>query len=206
MHGERTVLHLLLLLLCTLSSAFSTLQPVLLLLLQVLESTIQYQDQVAAFKRAMQAQLQPDGPEEPDQTDPQHSDLDVQLQASTSYVVSLIYKANPALVQQVLDWEAADWHTWLAAAAYRVCLLLQLTERGSQATDSAPAYVCTAEQDLNKVGPARWPAHLLALELPPQLMSALTVSPDRWWCCQQELNKQFVLLWHVPACRLLTTS
>lgn len=129
-------------------------------LLQVLESTIQYQDQVAAFKRAMQAQLQPEEePEEPDPTDLQLSD--VQLPASTSYVVSLINKANPALVQQVLDWEAADWHTWLAGAAYRVCLLLQLTERGSQASGSAPEYVCTAEQDVKKVGllaVLAWPA------------------------------------------------
>lgn len=125
----------------------------LLLLLQVLESTIMYQDQVAAFKTAMQMHLQS---EEPDPaTDSELSsgrDSDVQLPDSTSYMISLINRAHPALVQQVLDWEATDWHNWLAGAAYQVCMLLQLTERGSQATGSAPAYVCTAEQDVNKVG------------------------------------------------------
>lgn len=107
---------------------------------EVLEATIQDQDHVTAFKQAMQAKLEA-GPEEP---------TDLQLPASTSYVVRLINRAQPALVQQVLDWEAADWHTWLADAVQHVCLLLQLTERSSQADGVPPAYVSSAEQDLNK--------------------------------------------------------
>jgi hypothetical protein len=126
------------------------LLPVLLLfLLQVLEATIQDQDHVTAFKQAMQAKLEA-GPEEP--TDPVQPNGLLQLPASTSYVVRLINRAQPALVQQVLDWEAADWHTWLADAVQQVCLLLQLSERSSQADGVPLAYVSTAEQDLNKVG------------------------------------------------------
>lgn len=137
---------------------------------------IQYQDQVTAFKRSIELHLNPEqgmqlaDAEQPDEMDEPPAEqqtsrgngsgsgsaLDTYMQPSSastsiSYVVSLLQAAEVSVVQQVLGWQTMDWHHWLADAAHRVCLLLQLTAR-TTAASTPSSYVPAAEEELNKVG------------------------------------------------------
>lgn len=67
-----------------------------------------------------------------------------------SYVISLLHSVQPALVQQTLHWRAVDWQKCVNDAAFSICLLLQLSARGSSAP-TPPSYNAVAEQELFKV-------------------------------------------------------
>lgn len=132
---------------------------------QVLLESIQAHEQVSAFKRDMEQQLQDALNDEeylPQAPSINNTNRKAATHGAPNYVMSLLQTVTPELVQQVLSWQADDWHRFLTEAASTVSLLVQLTSRnGSHEMTTAaspqqqPHHELLAEQQLCEVGHLR---------------------------------------------------
>jgi len=72
-------------------------------------------------------------------------------QQAASYVVSLLHTVQPEMLQQILGWQASDWHDTLTDAASRICLLRQASLRRDASGAPIP-FEATVDQQLCQVG------------------------------------------------------